>query len=89
MGIDGRSYFSGFLLRQQRIGTRGHLTHSRRGCPGVQKGREAEMASRKPAKYRPGIDDPPVSRWAWLAGVLGITALAGAAAAFLKRFRRS
>ena len=27
---DGRSYFSGFLLRQQRIGTRGHLTCSRR-----------------------------------------------------------
>jgi hypothetical protein len=29
-GDDGRSYFSGFLLRQQRIGTRGHLTRSRR-----------------------------------------------------------
>jgi hypothetical protein len=28
-GDDGRSYFSGFLLRQQRIGTRGHLTRSR------------------------------------------------------------
>ena len=27
---DGRSYFAGFLLRQQRIGTRGHLTCSRR-----------------------------------------------------------
>jgi hypothetical protein len=29
-GDDGRSYFSGFLLRHQRIGTRGHLTRSRR-----------------------------------------------------------
>ena len=29
-GDDGRSYFSGFLLRQQRIGTRGHLICSRR-----------------------------------------------------------
>jgi hypothetical protein len=27
---DGRSYFAGFLLRHQRIGTRGHLTYSRR-----------------------------------------------------------
>ena len=27
---DGRSYFAGFLLRQQRIGTRGHLICSRR-----------------------------------------------------------
>ena len=27
---DGRSYFAGFLLRQQRIGTRGHLACSRR-----------------------------------------------------------
>jgi hypothetical protein len=27
---DGRSYFAGFLLRHQRIGTRGHLTCSRR-----------------------------------------------------------
>ena len=27
-GDDGRSYFSGFLLRQQGIGTRGHLTLS-------------------------------------------------------------
>lgn len=29
-GTDGRSHFAGFLLRQQRIGTRGHLTCSRR-----------------------------------------------------------
>ena len=27
---DGRSYFAGFSLRHQRIGTRGHLTYSRR-----------------------------------------------------------
>jgi hypothetical protein len=32
-GTDGRSHFAGFLLRHQRIGTRGHLTCSRRLAP--------------------------------------------------------
>jgi hypothetical protein len=48
---------------------------------------EAPMP-RKPTKYRPGIDDPPPTRMAWLAGIIGLTALASVAAALLKKFRR-
>ncbi len=43
---------------------------------------------KKPANYRPGIDDPPVSRFAWIAGVFGVGALAGLAAAFFRKFKR-
>src|SRR3569623_1520509 len=45
-GDDGRSYFSGFLLRQQRIGTRGHLTCSRLAF-------EAEGSHKRVTRTRP------------------------------------
>ena len=43
---------------------------------------------KKPTAYRPGIDDPPPTGLAWLAGLLGLTALAGFAAALFKKFKR-
>jgi hypothetical protein len=47
------------------------------------------MASRIRQKYRPGIDDPPPSRLAWLAGFLGLTAFVGIATAIFKHFKRN
>jgi hypothetical protein len=44
--------------------------------------------SKKPAKYRPGIDDPPPSRLVWITGLFGLGAVAAFAAAIFKKLRR-
>lgn len=39
-------------------------------------------------KYRPGIDDPPPSKLAWFAGIVGISSLLAVMAAASQRLRK-
>jgi hypothetical protein len=39
-------------------------------------------------KYRPGIDDPPPSKVAWVAGIVGISSLLAVMAAASQRLRK-
>ena len=59
MGIDGRSGFAGFSLRQQRIGTRRDLTYSRRAPLGGYGGTAIilEGLSEIISRNLPGCDD--------------------------------
>jgi hypothetical protein len=41
---------------------------------------------RKPPKYRPGIDEPPPSRWMWLLGALGLAGMTSLVVGFSRRF---
>lgn len=43
--------------------------------------------AKKPAKYRPGIDDPPPSRLVWISGLLGLGAVAAFTAALFRKLR--
>lgn len=46
------------------------------------------MVRSRKQKYRPGIDALPPTRWQWFAGLIGVTAVAGALAAFVKSLRK-
>jgi hypothetical protein len=39
-------------------------------------------------KYRPGIDDPPPGKAAWIAGIVGISSLLAVMAATSQRLRK-
>ena len=43
------------------------------------------MAFNSKKKYRPGLDEPPPTRWQWIVGITGIAAIAGVMAAWFKR----